>query len=78
MAALIAATSAVGLRFAALPRWLGWLGWAIVAAMPAFGPTMAGMAAMVGLLWLLPLSAVLLLRAGRAQPGEDHPAGAAS
>lgn len=54
--ALVAASSLIGLRFQALPRWLAILG-LIMLVLPFFAG--AGLGAMLGLLWILLTSLVL-------------------
>ncbi len=61
--ALVAASSLLGLRFRALPRWLSILGLLLVLVPFVTG---AGLGAMLGLLWILPTSDVLTIRAGRS------------
>ena len=58
--ALTAAASVVIIRFGALPKWVGWVG--IVVAVSLFMPWIG----IVGfMLWVLIVSVVLLIRAGR-------------
>ena len=79
VAALVGGASAVGLRFDALPRWLGWFGVpvAVVLLSPAFVAGEVGY--LTGLLgffaWTVAASVVLLGRAGRKA---EAPAGGGS
>ncbi len=70
MAALVAAASAIALRFGALPRWLGWLG--LPVTLFALAPLLPGAAAFVTFLWASAASLVLARRALRA-PGSRAP-----
>ncbi|HVF12449.1 MAG TPA: hypothetical protein VNA87_05115 [Actinomycetota bacterium] len=61
--AVVAASSFVGLRFGALPRWLSIVG-LLMLVVPFFAG--AGLGAMVGLLWILITSVVLVVKGSGA------------
>lgn len=65
MGAMVAASTLVGVRYRAFPRWLNGIGALIVALMVALAPVAPGLGAAVASLWLVPASLVLGLRAGR-------------
>ena len=65
LGALVAASTLVGWRFGALPRWLNWLGTAIVALMLLAISQTPGLAAALGALWIIPASIALCLRVGQ-------------
>jgi Na+-driven multidrug efflux pump len=68
LSAMVAASTLVGWRFGALPRWLNWLGTVIVVLMLLAVTQTPGLAAALGILWILPASIALCLRVGRPRP----------
>jgi len=72
LAALIGGTSAIGLRFGAIPGPVAWIGVGL-AALLAFSGFYGGSLVAVGVLWILALTVVLLLRTSQA---EGTPSGA--
>lgn len=64
--ALVAATTAAGLRYRALPRWFGWVSLLITILTLAMSVTMPGIGGLISLVWIGLTSIVLLLRTWRA------------
>ncbi|HSH58224.1 MAG TPA: hypothetical protein VK988_01025 [Acidimicrobiales bacterium] len=63
MAAVVASTSLIALRFGVLPRWLGWLG--IPITLFALAPLLPGAAAFATFFWTTATSLVLVVQALR-------------
>ncbi len=60
--ALVAATTAAGLRYGALPRLFSWVGLLITALIIAMSVTAPGMGGLISLVWIGLTSIVLLMR----------------
>lgn len=59
--ALVAATTAAGLLYGALPRWYSWISLLILALIIAMSATAPGMGAVISLVWIGLTSIVLLM-----------------
>ncbi len=65
LGALVAATTVIGFRFAALPRWLTWVSALLVAAMLGIALTGEGLPTFIGLGWVAVVSLVLFVQTWR-------------
>ena len=65
LGALAAATTVLGFRFAALPRWFCWVSLLFVAGMLGMAPVGPGLAAIVGLAWVALVSLALFIQTWR-------------
>jgi hypothetical protein len=65
LGALAAASTVIGFRFAALPRWLNWISALLVAVMLGMAPFAPGLVAIVGLVWIALASLGLFMQTWR-------------